>query len=103
MPLGCAMQTFGVSSAGPLPGLTKLGLCDNWIGSRGACALAEAQLPALAHLDLARNRVGDEGALALAHPTNLPALRVINVWDNLISHQGATALEGRPGLRVAIG
>jgi uncharacterized protein (TIGR02996 family) len=55
--------------------ITTLTLPGCYIGTRGACTLAEAPLPALRNLDLSRNHIDQPGLDALASSGLLPHLR----------------------------
>jgi hypothetical protein len=90
-----AKAVAAVLAAGVALNLQQLDLMDNYIGDKGAFALAGA-LPsatALMSLDLSRNLIRQEGARALAG--TLPsarALKWLNLNDNSIGHEGARAL-----------
>jgi hypothetical protein len=77
--------------------LARLELCANGLGSRDACALAEAgAFPRLAALHLGANRIGDDGARALAKSPDLTALTSLDLSNNGLSEIGARALLASP-------
>jgi uncharacterized protein (TIGR02996 family) len=66
---------------------------NDWIGDRGAQALADSpQAARLAYLDLGNQRVGDAGAKALAASRHLANLMTLGLWNNQITDAGAKAL-----------
>jgi hypothetical protein len=79
---------------GPLTGLHSLYLPGNHIDDAGVAALAPVLggLTLMTLLDLHGNDLTSESVPVLSALQALPALEVLDVWNNLISDEGAEAL-----------
>ncbi len=90
-------STAPLQALASLPQLTSLDLSYNYIGDRGAEALAKAALPRLEHLDLAYNDIRDVGAAALATLTQpMKRLTSVILENNRIGPSGLSVLENAP-------
>jgi len=87
--------------AGALPAVTWLDLNDTHVGDAGASALAAAlgrgALPRLKKLYLGDTALGDAGLVALAPALRrLPALELLDFYDNPLGDDGLAALVAPP-------